>query len=292
MRNTLLRQLKYGWWQLSVFLALCVVGCGSGGNNTSTAVLGPFTAPPAPEVGATASSPFFVDTSNYFYNYLTPPFPVNDQMTNVDYPVTVAYQNVTTPPSGFVLSQQSEQSVTLWAQADPRVAIVSGVAASAARINVYLVNSIAYDDVPDIIGLTQLTGNSSNPTFAIYITTIDPVTGTPLANVDMSRVLTHEFGHAFGLGHSSDLQDVMYYLANSEQGATPASFLTYGDAMAIYTTLSNRHINWVPTQPTITPASSEILATKATALTTRTTVVHTAATVTDEQGTVVCVYHR
>lgn len=224
---------------------LWLLGC-------SVAGLGPFTAPPEPRPGQTRLDPFYVQTPNYFFLYTdsTGPFSFGSQFGDGHYPVPVAYEGAA-GASGFNVRNETEACVETLADADPRVSIISGVGLGQDRIRVGLVSEIEYNDIPNIIGLTKLTSGGGNPRFTIYVTTVDPITGTAMSQVEMEKTLTHELGHAFGLGHSPDSRDLMYYRANGMQGATPRSFVTYGDAIALWTTLNSRHVSWISSRPTV-----------------------------------------
>lgn len=282
--NTLqVRQhLWIGWW-LSLVLTLLVAGCGGHSNAPAS-----FTAPPPPKQGATALDPFFVATKNYFFEYTrdTAPFDVSSQFASGVYPVPVSYQTDVTPPSGFILSQESERSFQLWFQADPRVSVMSGTLPASARIRIHLVNGISYGSTNNIIGLTKMVGSSADPRYEVYVTITDPLTQTPMSNIELAKTLTHELGHAFGLGHSPDTHDLMYFQSNGNQGLTPKTFLTYGDAMAVYSTLSNRRVDWIASRPCIVAPPAPFAAPDTAPAT------NAIARVADTGGTVVCVYTK
>jgi len=283
MMTTYLRQRVATWMGLSTLFIILLSGCGGGGHSNTLAA---FTSPPAPALGKTPADLFYYNSPNYFYLYTkdTAPFDPGSQFTDHNYPVPLYYQTVVSPPDGFVLKDQSEFAIQLWAQADPRVTVISGVGASDSRVKVFLVNSINYNNMNDIIGLTKLVGSSSDPHFEVYVAILDPVSQSAMSNLELLKTLTHELGHAFGLGHSPDQHDLMYFQANGQQGPSPQSFLTHGDAMAIWSTLNNRHINWITTRPVITPFTAAPQA--------DTAAPRAIARVTDEGGTVVCVYTR
>jgi len=206
--------------------------------------------PPAPQPGG-PGQPFAVHTDNYYYLYTgdTAPFPASYQLTDGQYPASCSYETLASPPAGFDLKTEAERSVTLLSQADPRISIISGVDPSVARIKVSLVEDISYNGQSNIIGLTKVT---SGPYYDVSVATIDPANGGPMPFYEMQRVLTHELGHAFGLGHAPDTHDLMYYQSNHDQGGTPATFVTLGDAAALWATLNAQSIVWHPDRPPIT----------------------------------------
>ncbi|MHB0935833.1 MAG: matrixin family metalloprotease [Armatimonadota bacterium] len=209
--------------------------------------------PPSPQPGG-SGEPFAVHTNNYFYLYTTQqglPFPSNYQLSDSRYPASCSYQSIADPPSGFELKTDSESSILVLAEADPRIGIISGVDPGVARIKVSLVETISYDGQTNIIGLTQVRLVDGIPFYDVSVVTVDPAGGMMPA-WEIKRVLVHEFGHVFGLGHAPDSRDLMYYQSNSNQGSTPATFLTLGDATAQWTTLNARSIVWHPERPTIT----------------------------------------
>ena len=232
---------------------LLLIGCGGGGNNSIA-----FIKPPMPVAGAL----FPVNTPNYYYLYSqggSPAFSLSSQFRSDLYPIPVSYQQSTTPPTGLVFATETENSVTCWSKADPRVCIISGASTATARINMVLERDIS-SSTPNIIGLTSVSNKS--PGFIIeiatrYSTGQNP-DGTPiyqsLSVDDIKKTIAHELGHAFGLGHSPNQPDLMYYKSNDSQGTSYANFLTYGDATAIWTTLNAREVSWKH-YPTITQAA-------------------------------------
>ena len=59
-------------------------------------------------------------------------------------------------------------------------------------------------DQPQILGLTNVAGN--HPVDISFLETLD--------GDELKSVLAHEFGHALGLDHSSDVNDLMYKHTN------------------------------------------------------------------------------
>ena len=262
----------------------------SNGERTASAnvKVTPLNMPPVPVQGATVNDPFFVGSENYFYLYgstqhADAPFTSNYLFADGHYPAGFSYQTVTDPPSGFVLSTECENSITLWAQADPRVCMISGVTPTTARVKVSLTESISYGGVSNIIGLTKAVPNANGPCFEVSVATIDPYDSQMMSMMEIQRTLTHELGHVLGLGHTPDIRDVMYYQSNGAQGFTPARFLTFGDARAIWSTLTARLVNWHPERPTVTPGGAGMV------LLDRS---QRHAYITDEGGVVICVYPR
>jgi hypothetical protein len=265
------------------FLLLVIsvlAGCGGGGGGNSNQ-LAAFTSPPAPQQSAYA-----VVTPNYITEYNqgtgSPPFNADDQFSSSSYPVPISYEEDVAEPSGFDLVTATENSVTAWAAADPRVCVVSGVADASARIHVVLESTISYGSETNIIGLTTVEGNV--PNFKVEIATEYSESGgnIQMSANDLEKTLTHELGHTLGLGHSPDMQDLMYYQANSMQGSTYQTYLTFGDAMTVWSTLNNRHVNWLTGQPVVSHPSQVVPPViKARALPN-----------TPPRGQVVCVYRK
>lgn len=234
---------------LSVLALLLVfTGCTESGDAPA-----PFSAPPKPRPGATPLDPYYVITRDYSAEYTssTRPFDRGAQFASALYPIPMAYASTVPAPDGFVLATQSERAIVTWATADPRICVISGVT-DEAHITVSLADSIAYNGLSNIIGLTKLLNGGPNPRYEVYIAVQDPLTGQPMTSLELGKTLTHELGHVFGLGHSEDPRDLMYYRASAEQGATWQNFLTYGDAMAMWSTLNKRRVDWVASRPTIT----------------------------------------
>ncbi|MHB9132368.1 MAG: matrixin family metalloprotease [Armatimonadota bacterium] len=271
------------YWLVIFVFAAVLAGCGGGSDPVN------FTAPPAPQQGQTALDLFFVNTSNYFNEYTstTAPFDSGSQFASGHYPIPVSYDPKVTEPAGFSLQTDSELAFETWAQADPRVAIISGVAVGQERIRVMLVDSITYGSANNILGLTKLISGGSNPHMEVYLARLDPITHEQMSNSELDKILTHELGHTLGLGHSPNQRDLMYYRDSDQQGSTRRTFLTFGDAMALWSTLNNRQINWVPDRPTITPASKELAPVASSGPRGPASV-----TVTDTDGTVIDVYPR
>jgi len=262
---------------------ILLAGCGGGSGGSTTAI--PYTAPPAPQLGKTALDYFFVKTANYYtlYTDATAPFSPSYQLADNHYPIPIAYLQ-SPAPEGFDMATETEAAIRGWAQADPRVSAISGAPVGSERVSVVLTESISYQGLSNIIGLTKVNYDSNGPHFEVFVATKDPYDNTPMTNAELRKTLYHEMGHALGLGHSPDMHDVMYPSVTALQGQTFKTFLTYGDAMAIWSTLNNRHINWVQDRPTVTQADQA-----AGALSTD---VKATARVTDTGGQVVCVYTR
>lgn len=236
-------------------LAMLLAGCGL---LDETVPLPPFTAPPPPVAGATPDDPFYVVTANYaeWYTAGNMPFDPSVQFTSAQYPIPVAYVDNSSHSVPFPVRAECEQSIRDWAQADPRVCVISGSAPNTARIIIFLQDTVSDGAVTDILGMTKWVRNANPPHYELYLAALDPATRQPLPLTTLQKTLTHELGHVFGLGHSTDERDLMYFKATPRQGSLHRTFLTLGDALAIWTTLNYRRIDWVSGRPPVTPARS------------------------------------
>jgi hypothetical protein len=251
------RNTRHKSWGLGLALTLVTLVTGCGGNNA----LLPVQSPPAPRAGQTAGDWFSVETPNYYtlYTGATIPFDPSIQFVDAHYPLPIAYLQGVPSPTGFTLTTETETAMRAWAHADPRVTAVSGTPPASARITCELVESITYGNIQNIIGLTIYSPDNQLLRYRILIATRDPISGSAMPAVELARTLTHELGHALGLGHSPEARDLMHYRANTAQGATRPTFLTLGDALTLWSTLSARQINWIATRPTISyPAQASV----------------------------------
>lgn len=230
---------------------------GCGGNSLS------YTAPAAP-----ISAEYTVNsTPNYYTLYSGAgnlPADPRDQFSSAQYPIQISYELDVANPTGFDLVTDTESAIACWAKADPRVCTISGVAASQASLHVILTQTITAQttDAGAIVGLTTIDATSS-PSFTIQIATSYGSAGNFVAetSAQMEKTLCHELGHTLGLGHSPNPPDLMYFMENNLQGSNFANFLTYADAVTLWTTLNAHAINWVPARPVITQAQPKIVTT-------------------------------
>lgn len=203
-------------------------------------------------------------TPNYALNYSNEaadrPAAAADQFRDDEYPLPMSYEVTSDAiPAGFDMMEDCEAAVRCWASADGRVCAISAVGSDESLVHIILQRSVSYQGI-SYGGLTAV--RSDRRGFIVRVATgVEAISGyQPFSLARVQRILTHEIGHALGLGHSMTVQRDLMYFRVEDLPLNYSNFLTFGDAQAIWTTLNARQINWLPAQrPIITRRNPPIV---------------------------------
>jgi len=126
-------------------------------------------------------------------------------------------------------------SFDVWKKADKRIDYTFVNSSRNADISVIFVEDLGRKYEENYLGLTEYDMNRDNEIeFSKIQISLIKFSNEKVSDGEIKATIIHEFGHAFGLGHSDSESDIMYpYIDSDHSGKMTYDELSRGDKEAI-----------------------------------------------------------